>query len=96
MSATQVKVHYLISEVKNVVKNAYHEWYVGTTNRGDVWRKKPAEMIIFNVIDDEATRAAYKQLVDMGMVGRRPIGREPYYLYLHRVDGGTLPSGFIH
>ena len=93
---TKTKTNYLVSEVMSVIKNSYHDWYVGTTNRGDIWRTKKPELIIFNVVDDEATQAAYEYLVSLGMVGRKPVGTESYYLYLQRVDGGMLPDGFTY
>jgi hypothetical protein len=92
---TATKTNYLISEVQGKIKQAYSKWYVGTSERDNVWRRNKAEMIVFNVLDSEATRAAYKYLVNAGMRSRRPIGRNPNYLYLYRTDA-PLPDGFIH
>lgn len=92
---TANKTNFLISEVTTQIKQSFERWYVGTSERDDVWRRREAEMVVFNVLDSDATQAAYQQLVKAGMKGKRPIGSIPNYLYLYSVDG-MLPEGFIH
>lgn len=91
----RAKTNYLISEVKAKIKSSFSQWCVGTTEHDDIWhRNKWAEIIVFNVLDREATRDAYEYLVDAGMTGNRPIGRQPNYLYLYS-KSGRLPDGFV-
>lgn len=92
---TQVKTSYLISEVKACIKAPFSTWCVGTSDRDNVWRKYKGEMVVFNVLDSDATMAAYDYLVNAGMQGKKPIGATPKYLYLYCADG-ILPDGFIH
>jgi len=94
--ATKSKTKYLVAEVMRAVKKSYQDWCVGTSDRSDLWRLKKHEMVIFNLIDDDATREAYNELVKMGMKGRQPIGKQPFYLYLHRADMGMLPDEFVY
>lgn len=92
---TQVKTNYLISEVRACIKVPYSNWYVGISDRDNVWRKYKGEMIVFNVLDSDATVAAYEYFVNAGMMGKKPIGNTPRYLYMYSTDG-ILPDGFIH
>ncbi|MCD6012801.1 MAG: hypothetical protein K0Q79_2663 [Flavipsychrobacter sp.] len=88
------KASYVISEVKAQVKQPFAEWYVGTTEWDDVWTRTKTEMMVFYLVDTEATKDAYEQLVNAGMTGRKPIGDRPHYLYLYHKDG-ILPDGFL-
>ena len=92
---TATKTSFLIKEVTTQIKQSFERWYVGTSEIDDVWRRKEAEMIVFNVLDSDATKAAYEYFVNAGMMGKKPVGNIPNYLYLYSVDG-TLPQGFIH
>jgi hypothetical protein len=86
---------YIISEVRTQIKQSLNRWYVGTSEWADVWRRTQAEIIVFNLLDTEATKAAYDQLVSQGMKGKKPIGKEANYLYLYSIDG-RLPDGFVY
>lgn len=88
------KASYVIAEVTTQVKQPFGEWYVGTTEWDDVWRRTKAEMMVFYLVDKEATQDAYDYLVSAGMMGRKPIGEQPHYLYLFH-KGGALPEGFM-
>lgn len=92
---TQVKTSYLISEVRACINAPYNTWCVGTSDRDNVWRGFNGEMVVFNVLDSDATMAAYEYFVSAGMKGKKPIGNKPRYLYLYSADG-ILPDGFIH
>ncbi len=92
---TVTKKNFLISEVKAKIRNSFEKWYVGTSEVDNVWRRNKAEIIVFNVLDCKATLAAYEYLVNAGMIGRKPLGKEPNYLYLYRNDG-VLPDCFIY
>jgi len=91
---TVAKTSYLISEVEAKVKQ-FNNWYVGTSERDDVWRKNDADMIVFNVLDRDATWAAFEYFVNAGMKGKKMIGKQPNFLYLYSIDG-HLPDGFIY
>ncbi len=92
---TRTKTNYLISEVKTQIGHSFNKWYVGTSERDDVWRRNDADMIVFNVLDNDATWAAFEYFVHAGMNGHNPIGSRPNYLYLYRTDG-ALPGGFVY
>lgn len=92
---TASKTNILLSEVRAQVKQSFNRWYVGTSERDDVWRKSQAEMVVFNALDCDATKAVYEELIKAGMKARKPLGRRANYLYLYRADG-VLPDGFIY
>lgn len=93
--STATKTDFLISEVQSQIKQSLNKWYVGTSERDNVWRMKNAEMVVFNVLDHKAIQAAYDHFVSAGMRGKKPIGRQPNYLYLYCMDG-RLPNGFVY
>ena len=92
---TASKTNFLITEVNAKVKKAFSTWHVGTSERDDAWcYNKWAEIVVFNVLDRNATQAAYEYCVQAGMKGQKPLGGQPNYLYLYNADG-ILPDGFV-
>lgn len=92
---TETKTNFLIREVNTKVKRGFNRWFVGTSQRDDVWRyNKWAEIVVFNVLDADATQAAFEYCVQAGMQPHKPLGAQPNYLYLYNADG-LLPEGFV-
>jgi hypothetical protein len=93
---TVKKTNYLVQEISSKIKESFGKWYVGTSEHDDVWlRNQWAEIVVFNVLDGDATLAAYDHFVGAGMRGRKPIGTQPNYLYLYR-ENGRIPDSFVY
>jgi hypothetical protein len=90
---TVVKTNFLIKEVSTKIKQSYGNWHIGISDKDDIWlRNKWAAIIVYNVVDREATIAAFDHFVKAGMKANHPHGKNANYLYFYRADG-LLPNG---
>ena len=82
----------LIHNVKKLVTRPYANYAIGITDNENKFGKTDGTggLVVINCRNDEATKEAYDYFKFQGMKAHEPIGKRSKYLYLYRLDGGTI------
>ena len=82
----------LIRNVKEIIKEPYSDYAIGTTDNGNKFNKTSGTggIVVCNARNDADTLVAYVYFTEHGMTALKPIGERAKYIYFYRLDGQQI------
>ena len=82
----------LIHNVEQIIKRPYSDYAIGITDNENKFGKASGTggIVVCHCRNDKWTLEAYNHFRLQGMFAHVPIGIRSKYLYIYRLDGGTI------